>query len=48
MNFNNSTDAYFEQIVRIKKTPKTILTVVGICALALILTYLLFVSEHNT
>ncbi len=42
MNFNNSTDAYFEQIVRIKKTTKTIFAIIGIWALALILTFLLF------
>lgn len=42
MDFNNSTDAYFEQIVRIKKTPKTSLAIIGIWVLALILTFLMF------
>ena len=42
MDFNHSTDAYFEQIVCIKKTPKTSLAIIGIWVLALILTFLLF------
>ena len=42
MNFNNTNDSYFEQIVRIKKTAKTTLAIIGIWLLTLIVTFILF------